>query len=221
MRDVAARAGVPVVALIMLLGFLEGTAVAGDVRQLFAKVVNSGAWEYRPVPATIREIKDETTVERLMKIVEERRDDWELQIVAMRLLGEIANPLAADLLMKVMNDDSFTADCPALKWNAITALGNFRNDSRIVYALLYKLEREDFFLKEAIIRSLGEIGDRRTLPALIAALDDKSLTVRLSAVKALGRIRDRRAYPFLAGAATGDTDPVIREEAEKALEELE
>jgi len=209
--------GIALFSLHLLLFSLCGTGAAGDLDHLLAKVPETVSGEDVAELGEPGKKGDRRAVEALMRIVEQRRDDWELQASAIRLLGEIANPIATELLIRVVTDHFFTNECPALKWNGIVALGNFKNDSRVVEALLYRLNEDTLYLREAVIQSLGKLGDREALPYLIAALNDRRFAVRFSAVKALGAIEDPRAIPFLERVAAGDGDPLIREEASKTL----
>jgi HEAT repeat protein len=212
--------GAALFSLHLFLFPLCGTGTAKDFDHILAKV------PYAVGVGDVAELGepgkkgDGRAVDALMRIVEQRRDDWELQASAIRLLGEIANPVATDLLIRVVTDHFFTNDCPALKWNGIVALGNFRNDSRVVDALLYRLNEDTLYLREAVIQSLGKIGDREALPYLIGALSDRRFAVRFSAVKALGAIRDPRAIPFLVEVMDADAESLIREEAAKIVEGL-
>jgi len=194
-----------------------GTAEAGSADGLIAKLQGDDAGN-RSVLEQIRNSSDDRTVRALMKIVEERRDDWKLQIVAIRLLGEIGNPLAADLLIRVVTDVFFTNDCPALKWNGIVALGSFRDNSRVTDALLYRLNEDTLYLREAVIQSLGRTGDGEALPYLVSALGDKHFSVRMNAVRALGNIEDRAAVPYLETFLKNESDPLLRDEASRVLD---
>lgn len=208
-----------VIFLSVLFGFsFCGKSQAGGSDDLVAKLGSADPAKLSSVMDGLRKTADDKTVDTLIKIVEERRDDWKLQIAAIRLLGEIGNPVATDLLIKVVIDHFFSNECPALKWNGIVALGNFRNDPRVVGALLYRLDEDTLYIREAVIQSLGKIGNREALPYLIAALGDKHFAVRMSAVRALGTMKDPQAIPSLERVAAVDSDPLIRNEAVKTLD---
>jgi len=200
---------------VLIVSFF-GIGEAGDIDDLIVMLQRSDS-QHSSTMGELRKASDDKTVNALMNIVEGRRDDWKLQISAIRLLGDIANPLAVDLLIKVVTDPFFTNECPALKWNGIIALGNFKDDSRVVDALLYRLNEDTLYLREAVIQSLGRLGKREALPYLISALEDKHFAVRMSAVRALGEIKDLGAAPFLEKIVKDEADPLIREEALKAL----
>jgi HEAT repeat protein len=142
------------------------------------------------------------------------REEWHLRIKAIRMLGQSGDPAASDVLMSTLYEL-----CPAIKWNAATALGNFRDDPRVVDALIHALGDDTLYVREAAIRSLGRIGNVKAVPYLIAALSSESFAIRVDAVNALGRIGDARAVPYLRRIAKHDTDPMIRKEALAALKE--
>ncbi len=206
--------------LSLIVVLLYGPAEAGEREALIAKLESANPLEHSSAVDKLRRSSDDQTVYALMRIVEERRDDWKLQIVAIRLLGDIANPLATDLLIKVVTDAFFTNECPALKWNGIVALGNFKGDPRVADALLYRLNEDTLYLREAVIESLGRIGEREALPYLISALGDKHFSVRMSAVRALGEMGDLDTIPLMKKVAFNDADPLIRQEALNALKLL-
>jgi len=202
-------------AVLIVSFFGIGEGLGNDA--LMAKLQSADPREHSSAVEELRKASDDDTVKALMKVVEERRDDWKLQISAIRLLGDIANPLATDLLIKVVTDPFFSNECPALKWNGIIALGNFKDDSRVVDALLYRLNEDTLYLREAVIQSLGKIGNREALRYMVSALGDKSFAVRMSALRALGEMGDPDAIPHMKKVAFNDADPLIREEALRAL----
>lgn len=155
-----------------------------------------------------------------MSVIENQGEDWKIQIRAVKLLAEIKNYRAVDILIRTLEDPFFTYDCPALKWNAAFALGNFKNYDRVVDVLIDALNDKTLYVREAAIQSLGEIGSRKAVPYLIFALSDKSFAIRISAVIALGKIGDMEAIHFVKRVLENDADPHIRDEAVKALRRL-
>ena len=164
-------------------------------------------------------IGDEQSIDLLLNVADTSGEAWKIKIRAIRLLGEIGNVKAIDLLTKIFNDPFLNHECPAIKWNTAIALGNFKSNSRVVDTLINGLQNKDEILgtREAVIQSLGKIGDPKAVPFLITALDDKSFAIKLSAIKALGEIRDPKAIPPLKQIVNGDNDPDIKNEALSAL----
>lgn len=223
MKGFPLRSGIHALVLVALLvAYLSGRGEAGKNDEVNTKLqrMNLAESEYLSVVEVPWEGADDQIVKALIRVVEERRDNWKLQISAIHLLGEIGNPLAIEVLIKVVTDAFFTNECPALKWHGIIALGSFRNDPRVVDALLYRLNEDTLYLREAVIQSLGKIGDRETFPYLVAALRDEHFSVRMSAIKALETMKNSQAIPFLQEIVKNDTDLLVRGEALKALGHL-
>lgn len=157
--------------------------------------------------------KDRESLDHYEKIVLNAHQDWHDRIKAIRALGRSGNPEASDTLMSALYDP-----CPAIKWNAARALGNFRDDPRVVDALISALGDDTLYIREAAVSSLGRIDSVKAVPHLISLLQSKSFAIRIAVVKALGRIGNAEAIPYLETAARHDRDPVIRKEAKSALE---
>ncbi|WP_333653004.1 HEAT repeat domain-containing protein [Dissulfurispira sp.] len=165
-------------------------------------------------------IGDDDSVRALMSVIENQGEDWKIQIRAVKLLAEIRSPKAVDIFMRILQDPFFTYDCPALKWNAALALGNFKGHSKVADVLIDALNDKTLYVREAAIQSLREIGSRKAVPYLISALNDKSFAIRINAIMALGKIGDESAIPFVKRVLYNDADPHIRDEAAKALRRL-
>jgi HEAT repeat protein len=168
----------------------------------------------------IGNIGDDEAVTLLMKIAGTEEENWRIKIKAIRLLGEIGNPRAVDVLLNIFGNAFLNEACPSMEWNTAVALGNFRNDGRVVDALVKALSYSDLIVREAAIQSLGKIGDPRAVPFLIPALNDKSFAIRYSAVTALGKIGSSEAIPFLKKVAESDKDPFIKSEALSVLKTM-
>jgi HEAT repeat protein len=166
--------------------------------------------------AAVKKAGTGKTLPLYVKIANDAHQDWHERIEAIRALGRSGNPAASDALMSALYDP-----CPAIKWNAATALGNFRDDPRVVSALIGALRDDTLYIREAAVRSLGSIGNVKAVPYLISALRSESFAVKIEAVKALGRIGDAEAVPYLERAAHHDADPIIRREALSALERVQ
>lgn len=135
-----------------------------------------------------------------------------MRIKAIKILGKSGDPAASDVLMSTLYEL-----CPAIKWNAATALGNFRDDPRVVNALIHALGDDTLYVREAAIRSLGKIGNAKAVPDLIPFLGSESFAIRIDTVRALGKIGDSRAVPYLRRIAEHDAEPMVRKEALAAL----
>jgi HEAT repeat protein len=80
---------------------------------------------------------------------------------------------------------------PEVRRRAALALAHFRAEA--VPALVQALDDEDFSVRAAATRALGEIGPeaRDALPALLNALNDENAAVREAAKRALVDIHRR------------------------------
>lgn len=162
----------------------------------------------------------EESVKALIRVVEDRYEDWRLQIRAIKLLAGVDDQRVANLLIRVLTDPFLTYDCPALRWNAAVALGNFGRHQNVIDTLIKTLSDDILYIREAAIQSLGQIGSMEAVPYLLSELNDRSFAIRISTVKALGKIGDIRAVPYLKKVAANDSDQYIKDEAEKALRTL-
>lgn len=167
------------------------------------------------------EIKgDDLSVKILMHIIENRYEDWKIKIKAIQSISKIKNPIAIDLLIKVLNDSFFTFDCPALKWHAAKALGNFQGYSKIEKALINSLSDDIIYVREASIESLGRLRSKEAINYIIPFLYDKNFALRISAVKALGMIGDKSTIPFLKEALDKESEILIKDEFIRVLRSL-
>ncbi|MFA5354782.1 MAG: HEAT repeat domain-containing protein [Thermodesulfovibrionales bacterium] len=209
---------------LVSLGIMGILAVSPVSAQDFSSILKDlGSRDPQVVSAAVEKLGergDDVAVMALIRVIEAPVEDWKIQIRAINLLAEIGNPLAVDILINVMNDPFLTNECPALKWNAVRALGRFGDEKRVVSALIYRLDDRDLYVKEAVIQSMGESGNPELVPVIAPFLRDRSFAIRLSAVKALGRIDGPSALSFIEAVAREEKDQLIRHEASKLLKSL-
>lgn len=180
---------------------------------------------YDPVLSEARSkfLKDKTVVRDLIYIAENRNEDWKIQIRIIRLLAETRDPMVVDTLMSFITDPMLNYDCPALKWNALIAIGDFNGERRIVDLLIETIKDSNSYIKEAAIHSIGKIGASEAVPTLIAVLREKNddFAIKLAAVKALGSIGDKAAAPVLTAIVNdAASDTIIIDESLAALKKL-
>jgi HEAT repeat protein len=206
---------------IVVLFFLsnEGISIAENIDKLVADLDKGDLGTRLSAVEELGRIRDEKSIDLLMNVADTSGEAWKIKIRAIRLLGEIGNAKAVDLLTKIFSDPFLNHECPAIKWNTAIALGNFKNNSRVADTLINGLQNKDEILgtREAVIQSLGKVGDSKAVPFLITALDDKSFAIKLSAIKALGEIRDPKAILSLKHIVDNENDPYIKNEALSAL----
>jgi HEAT repeat protein len=110
------------------------------------------------------------------------------------------------------------------RWTAVGLFGDLK-DPRAVPILLPLLDDKD--VKEAVIMSLGKIGNKAAIPSLMQITDDTFHPfVRLLAVRALARLDAKEALPRLHamlddGSACFDLSVPLADAAEKAIDKLE
>ena len=166
-------------------------------------------------------IKDDRAVDALLQLIVNRGEDWRIKIKAIRLLGDVPDSRVLERLVKIFNDPFLNEECPAIQWNTAIALGKkFNKGSRAVDSLIDAINHYNLLVREAVIQSLGRIGDSRAVPFLILALNNKRFAIKFSAIKALENIGDPRAIPFLKKIADNDSDPYIKSEAQLAFKKL-
>jgi hypothetical protein len=161
--------------------------------------------------------KDEKTVDLLMSVAGNRREDWQVQVKAIQLLGESKNPKAVDLLLRIFKSSSRDWECPAIKSYTAIALSNFGGQPGVTDALIKGIEDRELLTREAAVKALGIIRSEKAIPHLIALLRDRSVAIRLSAIKALENIGNSKALPELKAVAENDKDQIVRDTAKIAL----
>ncbi len=164
-------------------------------------------------------MKDARAEKALVALVADEYEDWRVQVRAIQALGDTDDPKLAEVLMNMLNDSFVTNNCPALKWNAAMALGNFRHYPRVFDTLVYSLDDRDLYVREAVVQSLGKLGDQRAIPFLRDTLNDKSFAIKLSAIKALGAFKTPEAFSSLRRVAQSEKDDFLRNEALAVLAE--
>jgi HEAT repeat protein len=216
-------------ATILLLFFI--TSLIASAKELYAHEINidnlitdiqKDDWHSRlPLYGGAEGVKNDRLTDALIDLVENKMLNWRYRIRAIQLLGESKKEKALNFLERILSDPFLNHDCPAIKWNAVTALGNFAKDQRAADILLDASKFEDNpVVREAIVKTMGRVGSSKAVPFLISILNDKSFAIKINAVKALGEIGDESAIPFVKQALDNDTDPHIRDEAAKALRRL-
>lgn len=203
--------------LVALIG-IPGVSSGADDLQRIREQLKHNDWNVRlGAVEKLNNRKDENVIDILIYVTEMRDEYWPVKIKAITLLGDSGNPRAIESLLATFNDSFMNWECPSIKSYAAAALGNFKEDSRVLEALIEGVDDRELLTREASIQSLGKIGNPKAVPALLRVLNDKSVTVRLSAIKSLEQIGDPQAIPYLKRMAENESDPVVRGEAVAAL----
>ncbi|GEM_PF-480701 len=168
----------------------------------------------------IGKIRDERSVDALIEFLKNKDEDWEIQIRAIRHLGESKNTKALHILLQFFENVFLNFDCPAIKWNTALALSNFRDNERVFEALLDNLYYDNLVVREAVIQSLGDIGNEKAVPHLIPILREKNFALKLSAIGALEKLGNPSVIPHLKKFIANEKDPILKREALKTIRRL-
>ncbi len=222
-KIVSYLAGLPFLILFAMFFLAPGDAAASsDVDRLVAELKRPDWQDSLAMPGWVARFKNDQSYDTLTDLISNKGINWRIRIRAIRLLGATGNTRGINFLADILNDPFLNNDCPAIKWNTITALGNFKKDQTVIDTLLYSLRFEDnIVVREVLIETLGKVGDARVVPFLIPVLNDKSFAIRRSAIEAIGALGGREAAPFLKRLSDYDGDPYIRNEALSSLKKID
>jgi HEAT repeat protein len=213
---------VPVLIDLLNADYLSSSIPKEDTIEALGKLKDS-----RAVPALINFIKSrDLTIKRGQDVASIA---WLQKRVeaAITALGEIGDPQAVDILVKIIKRVNFVGEGLTHEW-AVRALAKI-GDRKAVPALIDALKSKDSRVNGWAAWALGVIGDPRAVPVLIEAIkkkDDKSLhgyniSIKKDSAEALGKLGDRRAIKplqdFLAAISLRDDR---RETIMKALQAL-
>lgn len=164
------------------------------------------------------QVKTEQSALALSDFMDYTFMDWYLKIDIMKFLGEMRVPRSVDSLAVVLGDEM----CPALKWNAARALGNFRGNDKAYQTLVKVFPNEDEpQVREGILLALGDLGDARAVPLLSSVLGSESFAMRNAAIRGLGQIGSAAALPALKRALLTEKDAAAQSSLREAIRSLE
>ena len=89
----------------------------------------------------------------------------------------------------------------------------------ILDILKSSIAHENFFVRSAAAKAIGEMGDSKYIPLLIPMLKDPMAFVRLFTAESIAQLHGTDTLKLLL-AAGGDPDPMVRIAVVKALDEL-
>jgi len=134
----------------------------------------------------------------------------ETAATAARVLGEIRDPAATDVLVGLMRGAQ-TIDVRAQAASALGKIGGGRS----TYALMRALDDDAWEVRAQAAKALGRIGDRRAVPALESAMPDASWWVRVDCGEALAALGEAGLEALQR--LTRSSDRYAAEQAESAL----
>lgn len=203
--------------ILLLLLNVNTLTAASDYHILLKGLQSKNFHDRLSAVEALGNSQDERAVDTLIDFLTNKGEDWEIQARAIRLLGESKNPRSINILLQYLDDVFINYDCPAIKWNTAVALGNFKNNSKVFDALIHNLNYDNLQVREAVIQSLGAIGNIKAVPYLIPILKENSFALKYSAIKALESIGDPRAIPHLERVITYEKDIILKKEAMNAV----
>jgi len=137
------------------------------------------------IAADLIKLKDPRTVKPLIRALEKPAltdDDLGIQALAVRILGELGDDGAVELLISALQNDNWMTRY----WAAIS-LGQLK-DKRATYPLIEALQNSEGEIRHMAVWALGEIGDLRAADTLIDALRDTNYSVKQAASQAWDKL---------------------------------
>lgn len=216
MRIFPRMVAVCVVVLVSLLVVTEGYAGEGD--RWVSQLQSADEGERTDAVRQLLNISSKESAQALSDFMDYTFMDWRLKIEIMKFLGEMRLPRSVDSLAVVLEDEM----CPALKWNAARALGNFPGNDKAYQTLVKVFPHEDEpQVREGILLALGDLGDPRAVPLLASLLANKSFALRNAAARALGQIGSPQALPALQKALLAEKDDAALSSLRESIRAIE
>jgi HEAT repeat protein len=207
--------------LLLIIPIHANILIAEDDIAKIKDEIDSSDWQVRlSAVEKLAHRKDKEAINLLLTVAETRSEYWPVKIKAILLLGKTGNPKAKKLLLSIFNDPMLHWECPSIKTYTAEALGNFKDDPKVVKSLISALNDHEKLTREASIRSLGKIGDPEAVPHIIEHLKEDSFAIKIVSINALESIGDSQAILPLKQVAEYDTDSLIRNRAKEALNNL-
>lgn len=145
-----------------------------------------------------------------------------LRVAAIEALGHLGDVQAIKALKETLLDDD--PDVRAIVAKALERFGESHVEPRHIQGptdyrwLVVQLDNKDWRTREATVKALGQLGDRRAVGPLIGQLADNNDNVRRAVVEALGQLGEPAVLPLIDSLTAGDW--LVRESAAKALGHL-
>lgn len=207
--------------LILVIFILSSNLYGADDIKTIKSELDDKDWQVRyNAIDKIKDINNEENLELLIKVAGTRSEYWPIKIKAIQLLGKSQNPKALEVLLDIFNDPFNNWECPSIKSYTAYALGNFKNNEKVLNSLIKAIDDQEVFTREAVIKSLGEIANLKAIPYLLNALKDEKVAVRISVLEALEKIGDMSAIPYIEKFIEKEDDHIIKERAIIALNNI-
>lgn len=204
--------------LLALVSFADSSASAGTFEKWVTQLAHDDEDMRTEAAQELLKMRTPEAAYALADFMDHTFMDWRLKIEIMKLLAERKLPRAVKSIAVVLEIEQ----CPALKWHAARALGNFAGSEPALASLLKAFSDEDEpQVREGIVMSLGALRDSRAVGLLSSLLGDKSFAVRHAAIQALGTIGSSEALPLLHKALQAEKDVVAQEALRNAIRSIE
>ncbi|MCL5037529.1 MAG: HEAT repeat domain-containing protein, partial [Chloroflexi bacterium] len=138
-------------------------------------------------------------VNALLEFVKVERDE-PLHEDAVRSLIQSSDKQTAGLILKELISFQVPDDLVSL----LNDMPYLRCDNNIGELIIPLLKNENYEVRQAAARALGQLKVEKAVPDLIKATGDKKFEMSIEAVRALGNIGDRRAFPVLMNILRGN-----------------
>lgn len=109
-------------------------------------------------------------------------DDRGIQLLAIKVLGELGDSKAINPLINCLQNNDFT-----MRYYAATSLGKLKNQQATTF-LIELLQDSDYLIRKVAAWALGEIKDVKALQFLRKLTQDEDSYVRKTAIMALKKI---------------------------------
>ncbi len=174
------------------------------LRELALSVLKMGDFQQRWEIGKVFVRLGNIAITPLIDILEDEDAESELRWYAVRILGELKNPIAIASLVKFLQAN----ENEEFKAIAATALAKIGKSA--ITALSELLASKD--TRVFAVRSLSYIRQAEIITPLLSVVQDPLVEVRAIAIEALTSFHDPRIPPILLNALT-DVAPAVRREA--------
>ncbi len=209
--------------LAEILGMMTDLSEQG-VETLMAELRAKGASAHPNVPRALADRDVKKAVPLMLEALPTA--SGETRLALLHALGRLADPQAADTLVRALDEPdrlvSTTATDGLARLLASMRLATGDAKARDAYrslfrrALDYADKGPNLGARRVLIGGLGLVGDADAVPLLRRLLRRETVELRIAAAGSLGRLQSREAVDDLAEAARS-TDPVLRRTALDAL----
>jgi serine/threonine protein kinase len=112
------------------------------------------------------------------------------------------------------------ASAPEQKLLEAITLAAERRLTEFVDASVAPLKHSSASIRYAVIKLLGNTGDRRIVPHLVLSLEDSEERVRVAAARSLAELGDRRALGFLSARYFAESSTEAQSALKRSIEQL-